>query len=178
MPFLVQNDLGDVVGANAYISVEYFKEYHSDRGNSIVDPATTAPYTDGQIQGAVVVATDYVDAKPCIVSAPLNEIQATAFPRNPTGYSGLDGLPEALKRATAEYALAQLKGGIEAAYGFDELNRYVTSERSKVGPIEEEVTYGRPANLATVRKVPVAERLLASFLCDSGRFGTFSVTRG
>ena len=178
MPFVVQNDAGDVPNANAYISVEYFQEYHSDRSNSIIDPATNQPYTNGQIQGAIVVATDYIDAKPCIVSEPLNDTQSTAFPRDPTGYSGLDGIPESLKRATAEYALAQLKGGIEAAYGFDELNRYVTSERSKVGPIEEEVTYGRPANLVTVRKVPVAERLLASFLCNTGNFGTFSVTRG
>lgn len=178
MPFVVQNDLGDVPNANAYISVEYFKEYHLDRSNSIVNPATTAEYTDPQIQGAIVVATDYIDAKPCIVSAPLTDTQTTQFPRNPSGYSGLDGIPVEVKRATAEYALAQLQGGIEKSYGFEEVNNYVTSVRSKVGPIEEETTYARPANLATVRKVPVAERLLSSFLCNAGRFGTFSVTRG
>ncbi len=173
MPFLVQNDAGTVDDANAYIDVVYFKAYHADRNNSIVDPTTNLEYADSQIQGAIVVATDYIDAKPCIVDEPLTDTQSTQFPRSTD-----DGIPDKVKRATAEYALAQLKGGIEASYGFEELNRFVTSVRSKVGPIEEETTYGRPANLATVRKVPVAERLLADYLCDAGRFGTFSVTRG
>ncbi|HEX2242750.1 MAG TPA: DnaT-like ssDNA-binding protein [Gammaproteobacteria bacterium] len=173
MPFTVQSDEGNVADANAYIDVDYFKNYHSDRGNSIIDPATSAPYTDPQIQGAIVVATDFIDAKPCIVDEPLTENQTTAFPRDTD-----EGIPVKVKRATAEYALAQLKGGIEKVYGFEEFNQFVTSERSKVGPIEEEKTYSRPASLMTVKKVPVAERLLADYLCNSDRFGSFTVFRG
>jgi len=173
MPFVVQDDTGLIADANAYISVQYFKDYHIDRSNGIVDPATGVDFTDSKIQGAIVVATDYINAKPCFVTGSLTDTQTTIFPLD----NG-QGIPKSVKNATAEYALAQLFGGIELSAGFEVLNRWITSERSKVGPIEEEITYGRPANLATVRKVPVAERLLGPYLCNNDRFGSFSVFRG
>ena len=55
MAFSVQNDLGTVTDANAYITVAEFHAYWTDRN---VD---TSAMTDPVVQGRIVEATQYID---------------------------------------------------------------------------------------------------------------------
>lgn len=54
MTFVVENGTG-VRGANSYVTVQEFRDYHELRGRS------TAGLTQAQAQAALVLATDYVD---------------------------------------------------------------------------------------------------------------------
>ncbi len=55
--FIVQDNVGGVANANAYVTLAAFKQYHDNRGNDY----TTGGYTDPQLQTAVVRATQYLD---------------------------------------------------------------------------------------------------------------------
>ncbi len=126
---IVQNDAGTVSGANAYIAVADFQAYHALRGNDV------SAYTSDQIASAVIRATDYIDNRFEFPGAKLTgAAQPTMWPRQdvpdiqtvpqattnyaywldsvwPLIYPGatIDGLDQALKNATAEYALVSLQ---------------------------------------------------------------------
>lgn len=55
MAFVVEDDTG-VKSANAYVSVQEFKDYHADRGNALSGGS-------GDQQKAIVKATDYIDKR-------------------------------------------------------------------------------------------------------------------
>src|SRR5258708_38696462 len=59
MAFVVQTDNGLAANANAYIDLTFFKPYMDDRNRT----ALYQPFTDPQIQAAIVVATDYIDTR-------------------------------------------------------------------------------------------------------------------
>ena len=118
MSFNVQNDDGTVTDANAYVTVQYFKDYNDDRGKSY------SSYTDAQIQVAIIKATDYADYRFAYKGVRKNPIkeQRTEFPRNnlvdftsSSRQSGVDtwtyyitGIPTLLKEAVCEYAFRSL----------------------------------------------------------------------
>lgn len=140
MSFAVQNDDGDVDGANSYLSVEDFDAYHTDRGNTV----PTA--TDGQKQSALIRATDYLDERFRFRGRKLNgNEQTTAWPR----YDAYDndreavyGIPKAVLDATAEYGLRALTATLNPDPVLDENGRRVQSYSIKVGgAVEEETTY-------------------------------------
>jgi len=166
MAFVVQNDSGTALGANAYIDVGFFDNYHADRG---VD---TSGFTETQKQQAIVKATDYVDARFIYVGERQNSyrIQTTEWPRLDAidaSQQLVQGIPYVIKRATAEYALLALTSDLMPAPPSDASQRLVTSKREKVGPIEEETSYSA-TNAYTMPIYPLADRLvLASGLARS-----------
>lgn len=149
MTFNLQDDTGSVAGANAYIDVAYFKDYHGTRGRADEYGAAT----DQQIQAAIVMATGYLDGRFQFVGWRQQlGTQTTQWPR----YSAVDndyvyvtGIPSEVKDATAEYAMRALPGLVVTPTAntlnpdpeVSDTGAYVEESIVKVGPIEEAIRY-------------------------------------
>ena len=172
MAFTVEDGTG-VAGANAYISVAYADEYHAERGN--------AGWTgdDALKQQAIVRATDYIETRwgdryrgRIQYRDPL---QSLGFPRldiwDRNGLA-ITGIPDLLKRATAEYALRALTEELMPDPDYVPATGFVSGVREKVGPIETETTYQQPfSNRAPLMRAwPEADRLIKLLL---GRVGAY-----
>lgn len=140
MSFVVQNDDGDVEGANSYLSLADFAAYHADRGNTV--PAAT----DAQKQAALIRATDYLDERFQFRGRKLNgNEQTTSWPR----YDAYDndreavyGIPRAVLDATAEYGLRALTATLNPDPVRDENGRRLQSYSIEVaGAVKEASTY-------------------------------------
>lgn len=143
MGLIVQSDAGDVVDANGYITVAFFKTYHDARGNSY------AGKTDGQIGEAIVRATDYEDTRFSFRGIKLLSTQTTQFPRvasegvlltDPSGFD-VSGIPLALKNATAEYAFRALTAPLFRDAPPPAGGRLIHSESVAVDVIKTDTTY-------------------------------------
>jgi hypothetical protein len=157
MALVLQNDMGSVPNANAYIDVAFFKAYHDDRGNDYGTP------TDDVLAQKIIIGTDYVDTRfRYIGSRLIGRQQATEWPRQ-SAYDldryAVIGIPMEVKEATAEYALRALKGDINPDPIRDESGATIQSKSEQVGPIQESVTYVGGATV-TMPKYPAADQKL------------------
>lgn len=147
-----------VANANAYINVQFFRDWHSARGIDLSDFETSS------IESAIVKATDYVDKRfgTRFVGSKRDRTQSLMWPRtdawtNQEDYINTDEIPNELKRGVVEYALIALKLGELLpipAKSFNEVDMdsgettiskggLVLREKTKVGPIEEETWYNQ-----------------------------------
>lgn len=156
MALSVQDDTGLVTGANGYISVDWFKSYHSDRGQTVtaLDPA---------IEAAIIKATDYVDQRFHFVGRRSNgRQQTTEWPRisaeDRDGY-GIDGLPTELKEAVAEYAMRALTIVLNPDVESSTTGAAILSKSETVGPISESTTFASPGQIQ-LPKYPAADSKL------------------
>lgn len=156
MPFTVQNDDGDVAGANALVTVAAFKAYHSDRGIDL------SSYEDTQIEASIVKATDYMGARFVWAGEAVSE--DTCWPRTNVFVGGIEvtGIPAAVKRACEEYALISLLGtDLWKDPAADANGRIVQSESSSVGPVSKAVTYATPGSRPRGNPAyPIADKIL------------------
>jgi hypothetical protein len=159
MAFTLEDGTG-LEDANAYISVAFADSYFADRG------ITEWTGTDTVKEQAIIRATDYIETRwgqsflgePEFPDTP----QALSFPR-------LDiGIPMALRRATAEYALRALATSLMPDPTVNPIG-VVSGTREKVGPLETEVSYSGLLTNPTLRAYPAADRLLAPLLIGRGR---------
>lgn len=162
MAFTPEDGTG-LIDANAYITLAYANAYHMERGNS----NWTGP--DAARQEAIVRATDYIETRwgqsfrgePEFLDTP----QALSFPRvciyDRNGVA-IEGVPEVLKRATAEYALRALTSALmpDPTRPDSGTSGPVTSIREKVGPIESETRYAFGLTTPELVSVPAADRLV------------------
>lgn len=168
MTFTVEDGTG-VAGANSYVTVAYANAYHGERGNSGWTGA------DALKEQALIRATDYIETRWAEsflgIQEHLDPLQPLSFPRlGIRNRAGLDvlGIPEALKRATAEYALRALTAALMPDPTVNATG-VVTGTREKVGPIETETMYSGFLRNATLRAYPAADRLLVGLLAGGGR---------
>lgn len=169
MALVLQDGTGTVVGANAYLSVAAFKEYHDLRGNSYAAAAD-----DTAIEQAIIRATDYLDQRFNFVGRALAaREQTTAWPRL-AAYDRdrnlVVGLPAEVLEATAEYALRALTAALNPDPERDASGAAILSKSEQVGPISESVTYAAGGSTSFVMpKYPAADqRLLRSGLVRTG----------
>lgn len=146
MAFIVQDDAGDVVGANALIDVAYLRSYHADRGNSL------GVKTDAQLQQAIVQGTDRLgDWRFRGV-----KIGSTPFPRHS---AGVDGIPETIKQANAEYALYALSAPLYITPTQDATGQVISHIRKEVtGAVVKDITYDTKMGLTVTQAVPAGDR--------------------
>ena len=161
MTLIVQNDTGSEAGANAYIDVAWFKEYHDARGNDY-----SAATDDPAIERAIIKATDYLDTRFSFVGRRRNgRPQTTEWPRT-NAYDAdrnyITDLPEEVKEATAEYALRAIAQELVDDPTRDPSGREVASRSESVGPIKESVTYKAdgPGSTFSMPTYPLADRKL------------------
>ena len=81
------------------------------------------------------------------------------------------GMPTRLLQATAEYAVRAVAGTkLSPDPTVDASGQIVTSQRTKVGPIETETRFSDGGTLAQlIKPYPAADRLLAGYLTPPGR---------
>lgn len=145
MAFIVQDPDSPLSDANAYITVQEFKDYHDDRGNSY-------SATDPDIQLAIVRATDYIDTRWTFAGSREDDDQSTECPRSGVydgnnGYE-INGYPDELKEACAEYALTALSGTLYASPNIDNTGKSIKSTRKKADVLEKETEYFRSGKTA------------------------------
>jgi hypothetical protein len=137
MAFVVQDDDGDVGGANALITVAYFREYHRDRNNDL------GIKTDEEIQSAIISATDYLGSRWKFRGTPLSS--TTSWPRNcvvDANGETVEGIPVAIQQAVAEYALYALSASLTVNPALDASGRLISKIRKEVvGGVVKDVTY-------------------------------------
>jgi hypothetical protein len=169
MAFTVQGNT-QVVGANAYIDLAFFKAYHADRGTDV----TT--YADPQIQFAIVRASQYLDLRFEYIGERSNSAQELEWPRqfafNDRGDT-ISGLPTAVKQATAEYSFRALLASLMAdPSAIDGTGRSVKKLEQTVGPITEKYEYENDRGYE-MPEYPLADRILTSKgLITSGASGS------
>lgn len=167
MVFNLQDDSGQVVGANAYISVQYFTDYHNDRGMDVSD------YEVDQIKSSIVKSTDYADRRWGLLfpGSKLNgRSQSTQWPRSNAqdrdGYR-VAGIPLEMKDAIAEYTLRDLNGTLVSDPVTDKTGRQVSGKETKVGPITTKVSYiGMTQN--GYKPFPIADDLVRKLIQPGG----------
>lgn len=167
MTFTVEDGTG-LTDANSYIAVAYADAYHSARGNTTWDGTTAYKQT------LLIKATDYIDTRWGLrfKGTILLATQALKFPRNGL-YDSLgnmiEGLPENLKKAAAEYALRALSAPLMPDPVTDETGRVVIGRDEKIGPISESIQYAKSESVQQIKPYPAADRLLAEYINSSGR---------
>jgi len=166
MAFTVEDGTG-VADANAYITVAFADDHHSDRGNAVWTGL------DSVKQVAIVKATDYVDKRfgPKFRGFKESKSQGLEWPRlsafdnDDYLFNGLDDVPRQLKKAVAEYALIALQidllplparpfAVLDPATGTVSggTTGQVLKKRERVDVIEEETEYSDMSNLITRKK--------------------------
>ena len=156
MTFTVQNDAGNVAGANAMISLAELAAYHADRGVDL------AAYSNTLREQAIVRATDYLDNRWSFIGSAIST--TTPWPRTDAYVAAVavEGIPRAIKNACAEYALLSLLGtSLWADPAASADGRMVTMERVKAGPVEKETSYAAPGTRpGTTPSFPVADKII------------------
>lgn len=157
MALILQNTDGTVAGANAYITVQQFKDYHADRG------ADTSAFDDEAIEAAIVRATDYLDQRFIFVGERrYGREQTTEWPRNSAwdrDRRSINDIPVEVREACAEYAIRALSQVLNPDPERDATGRPIHSKAQAVGPISESVTYAY-GGVYTMPAYPAADRKL------------------
>lgn len=166
MALIVQDNTGAVAGANAYITVQQFKNYHADRG------ADTSAFDDEAIEAAIVRATDYLDQRFNFVGKKrLGRDQTTEWPRTDAWDRDryyINDIPPEVKEACAEYALRALAAELNPDPERNASGVAVLSKSEAVGPISESVTFVGGA-VFQMPKYPAADqKLVRAGLVRSG----------
>lgn len=167
MALIVQNDDGLVAGANSYIDVDYFNEYHSARGVAVDD------FEIEQIEPAIIKATDYIDSNFVYKGSSLNgRDQTTQWPRSGAtdaqGYY-VEGIPREVKAAAAEYAIRAISSDLLPDPVYDQSGRTVSEKTTVVGPITTTVKYAvsDSINQPQAPSYPAVDSLIDGFTNQS-----------
>lgn len=182
--------------ANAYITVAFFKSYHTARGHSY------AGKNDDQIASAIINATDYVDTRYRYIGIKLYANQTTEWPRqagadtssvwwdmsfaspivtfdNTTDPVALRdsnnqevvGIPTAVERATAEYAFRALTIPLFQDAPAPSGGRQIKMKHVRVSVIQQTIEYEPgQAGAFALPVFPAADLILTrAGLVKSGR---------
>lgn len=157
MTFIVEDGSG-IEDANAYIDVDFFKAYHKDRGILIAAGG-------GDIQKAIVRATDYIIARWRFVGQRNSSLQGLHWPANNAQYYDgryATGVPIEVQQSCADYAKIELDnpGSLPLTITYDDSGANVTMKREKVGPIEEETEFGNSGLKSNYKKFPIPDKRL------------------
>jgi len=173
MTIVLQDDSGTVIGANAYVDVDYVDAYAI---NFSMDDSDWADYDDSEKESAIIAATMFIDNSNAgdIKGTRAFQAQSTAFPRinlyDLDGYQVL-GLPGLLKAATAEYSFRAVVESLAPDPVYDDSGLPIKSKKEKIGPLEESVTYqdndSNSGNVYVAKKYPEAEMLLKNYINKS-----------
>lgn len=166
MTFEVEDGTGKA-DANALVDVQFFTDYHTERGRDI-------PATPTLIQEAIILATDYFEQRwrTRLKGRREFEVQALSFPRegirDRDGYK-VEGIPTRLKQAISEYALRASDAALLPDPTVDPSGRPIVEFSEKVGPIEESTRFQEGGSQVILRPYPAADRLIADYVFPAGR---------
>ena len=138
--------------ANSYVSISDADDYADLRQVGAL--AAWVEANESNKVAALIIATQYVDARWKYVGELMEEDQALAWPRNTSpiydreGLDVAETLPWQIINATIEYAARAIDPTTFEARELhydpevvDDANRFIKSKREKLGPLEEETRY-------------------------------------
>lgn len=116
MAFTLEDGSG-VEGANAYIDVSFYRDHHTDRGNT-----AHSDFTDTDTMAGIIRASEYADKRWGVQFRGLRKIQGQglewprmdAFDNDGYLFNGSTAIPPQLQKAIAEYGLRALICGVLA----------------------------------------------------------------
>jgi DnaT-like ssDNA binding protein len=134
--FVVQDDFGGVANANAYITLDFFRQYWTDRGVDV----TADPYSsDTKCQAAIIQGTIYMDYRWQYYGMRCQITQNTEWPRYSVidnDRNPVDGITPPLMKACAEYAnIALITGPLNPTPSRDDTGQALQAKTTQVGPI-------------------------------------------
>lgn len=164
MAFIVE-DGSCIVQATSYIDITFADEYLADRGN--MDwPALT----EDQKKAALVQASDYVSTHYKYKGTKIDMLQNLQFPRNgvidPLGMP-VTGVPECIKKCTAELAVRASKGPLVPDPEFDDSGRAIKMKAEVLGPLKRTLEYAGPGELLDEARFPAVDALMCPWLVKS-----------
>lgn len=161
MAFVVEDGTG-IDGANSFVDVAYADDYFADRGNTV-----WAALTEEQKQAALIQASDYVSTQYSYKGTKIDTSRMLAFPRNgvvdPNGLL-VTGVPECVKRCTAELGVRASQGALVPDPEFDESGRAVKMKSEALGPLKRTLEYAGPGDLLNESRYPVVDAMMCSWL--------------
>lgn len=167
MAFVVE-DGTEVANANSYGTVQGADDYFADRGITAWGPIATPAK-----QSALIAATDYIDKRwgSAFKGCQLTATQSLEFPRDAfVDVNGVGVIPEALKKATYEYAIRANAAPLAPDIQQDPSGYQVSRRFEKVGPLEERTDFaflGPGSTRQLLTPYPAADMLLRSLLRNS-----------
>ncbi len=165
---LVIEDGTGVSNAQSYLDVIGFKSYCTARG------IPYSSYADPAIEYGLINGTEYIDIRwGARLKGDLQfpDTQSLLFPRlyiyDEQGRY-LTGIPERLKRATAEYALISLTQELMPNYLDQDSDKILIEETKDIGPIKKTQKFqlGRNSGSTSFNK---ADSLMSVFAFGSGQ---------
>lgn len=129
MTLILEDGTGQVVGANAYVDVQYVTDYLALQGRE----TEWAALDTAEQEAAIIRATHYIDLYN-LISVRLYADQPLEFPRY---HIYLRCVPVRVKRACAEFALVSTT---ESLIQYSETAN-IKKKKEKVDVIEEETEY-------------------------------------
>ena len=114
MAFVVEDGTG-LSTANSYVSLAEWTTYNTDRNNT-----EALAYSDAAVQGALIYATEYLDQQYDWYSLAQSTTQALGWPRaafyiRDNKYIAGDSVPQPIKNATIELAIAHLSNALNSS---------------------------------------------------------------
>lgn len=156
MTLVLQDDNGTAQGANAYVSTDYVRSYHTDRGVDLSGTDNT------KLEAAIIKATQYIDARYAFVGQRRQRGQTTEWPR----FDAYDrdewlilGIPISVQQSTAELARRALTQELFVDPVRDETGRAVQTKTSGLGPLRERIHYSSGAPYI-FPEYPIVDRML------------------
>ena len=167
---MIVQDNPPVAGANSYSTLAAFKA-------RLLSQLRTHTKTDGELEAALIAATEYLDTRFQYVGYRVAAGQDLEWPRQ-NAYDDrgdrVEGVPNQVIRATQEYAWRALTSPLWADPERDGTGQAIQSKSESVGPISESVTYATV--FASMPEYPQADRLLtARGLVASAAIGGLAV---
>jgi len=164
MPLIVE-DGSIVAGADSFVTVAAFVTYAENRSIVVEDDETT--------EARLRMAADYVGTQEgCFQGSRVSASQSLSWPRKGAYLYGYEvapnTIPETVKRAQMEYALAAVQG---VNLFPNDTSAFIRRER--VGPLETEY-WGNADSSNSRVSVPAADALI-DVLCGNG--GMLTLTR-
>lgn len=170
MPFEVETGQG-LETANAYVSVSDLKDYCTLRGIDLTGKQ------DGQLEAAIVAATDWIDANFSnnLLGSPAFVQQALQYPRvgvlDPTGNQRpIEYMPPQLKKAACILSVEALNGALWT--NVSGASPQITEDT--IGPITTKYNPVNPADMVLQRNFDEARAAMAPLL---RKFNAITVTR-
>lgn len=178
---LVVEDETGLSTANSYVSIADADDYANLRQVGALEKWISA--TESNKVAALIIATQYVDARWRYVGELMEEDQALAWPRNDNPIYDSEGLdvaetvPWQIVNATIEYAARAIDPSSYQARELyfdpeviDDANRFIKLKREKLGPLEEETRYSETKAASKFRKYGRADDIIrnSGFLMSSG----------
>lgn len=162
---LVVEDGTGLANAQSYIDAAYADAYFAARGIAAWTGSSTVK------EQAILRAMDYIETtKRWLGYREFPDVQALGWPRLYMYDDGVlvEGMPEKLKRATAEYALRALTATLMPDPTTNATGQVVVRSKEKVGPIESETEF-LAGSLQTLKPYPAADILLRQWVLTGGR---------